>query len=83
MAYNRSGLPYELSETLRDEFGIEIVGAYTSRGSKIVDFYCFDNAIECITHIQLQNKYHRYIITKKSDNYYSCSFQPLHLKTYK
>jgi hypothetical protein len=72
----------ELRQFLFDK-GINYISGYTQRGSKITEFWCFDDKIKQFTNKPLKTQYHRIYISKKFNNFYYCSFQPLFLKTYK
>lgn len=72
----------ELRQFLFDN-GINYISGYTPRGSKIAEFWCFDDKIKQFIGKQLKTKYHRIYISNKFNNHYYCSFQPLFLKTYK
>ena len=72
----------ELRQFLFDK-GINYISGYTPRGSKIAEFWCFDDKIKQFIDKQLKTQYHRIYISNKSNNFYYCSFQPLFLKTYK
>lgn len=61
--------------------GINYISGYTPRGSKITEFWCFEN-MDNIINKQMKTQYHRIYISRKRDNFYYCSFQPLTTKTY-
>lgn len=75
-----NSLVNELRQFLRSK-GINYISGHTPRGSKITEFWCFEN-IDDIIHKQMKTQYHRIYISRKYDNFYYCSFQPLTTKTY-
>ena len=47
----------ELRQFLFDK-GINYISGYTQRGSKITEFWCFDDKIKQFTDRQLETQYH-------------------------
>lgn len=71
----------ELRQFLFDK-GINYISGYTQRGSKITEFWCFDDKIKQFIGKQLETDWHRIIIGQISDYKFYCSFQPKYLKIY-
>lgn len=78
--------PNNLIEELRTfmwDHGIEYINGSTPRGSKVTEFFCFDDKIKDLLYKQFETDWHRIIIGQISDYKFYCSFQPKYLKTYK
>ena len=78
--------PNNLIEELRifmHNHGIAYINGSTSRGSKITEFFCFDDKIKDLLYKPFETDWHRIIIGQISDYKFYCNFQPKYLKTYK